>query len=118
MEPYDLDETPQQLAKWGELSEPDHWYLGPLDTGQQVRNNNFPVHYGFILSTTKDHQTIDAFLRAFPGLPTPSFSKVREPQQILKFLYSVLKQHRWPMRMRRDEKCKKPNRMQWPDIVK
>ena len=97
MDPYDHNESPEVLLKLGDLPEPDPWYFGPLDTGLWVRNNNYPVHYRFISSTTKDHYTINAFLRAFPGLPTPSFSQVREPQQILQFLSTVLKQCRWPL---------------------
>ena len=108
MDPYDCNETPEECLKWGNLPEPDHWYLGPLDTGLQVKNN-YKVHYGFVSSTTKEHHTIDAFLRAFPGPPTPSFSQVKEPQQVLQFLSTVLKQRRWPLCMKRDEKCKKPN---------
>ena len=117
MDPYDHDESPEVLLKLGDLPELDHWYLGPLDTGLWVRNNNYPVYYRFISSTTKDHYTIDAFLRAFPGPPKPSFTQVREPQQILQFLSTVLKQHRWPLCMKRDEKCKKPNQECQPDIV-
>ena len=117
MDPYDHDETPEECLKWGNLPEPDHWYLGPLDTGLRVKNNNYKVHYRFVSSTTKEHHTIDAFLMAFPGQPTPSFSQVKEPQQILQFLSTVLKQHRWPLCMKRDEKCKKPNQARWPDKV-
>ena len=117
MDPYDHNETPEECLKWGNPPEPDHWYLGPLDTGLRVKNNNYKVHYGFVSSTTKDHFTIDAFLRAFPGPPTPSFSEVKEPQQILQFLSTILKQRRWPLCMKGDEKCKKPNQEQWPDIV-
>ena len=94
MNPYDHDETPEECLKWGNLPEPDHWYLGPLDTGLRVKNNNYKVHYRFVSSTTKDHYTINTFLRAFPGPPTPSFSQVKEPQQILQFLSTVLKQRR------------------------
>ena len=117
MDPYDHDETPEECLKWSNLPEPDHWYLGPLDRGLQVKNNNYKVHYGFVSSTTKEYHTIDAFLRAFPGPPTPSFSQVKEPQQILQFLSTVLKQCRWPLCMKRDKKGKKPNQERWPDIV-
>ena len=36
MDPYDCNETPEECLKWGNLPEPDHWYLESLDTGLRV----------------------------------------------------------------------------------